>query len=142
MTTIGPTLIIKGDVTSDEDIIIHGRLVGKLLMQRGAVMIAPHANVEASAEGATLTIQGTFSGDIAVTERVELTNTANVQGKIVSPAVVLHDGAVFNGSIQIERRVNHSLRATIATIAGASDDPHSPAATAGPLQAAVVAKVN
>jgi cytoskeletal protein CcmA (bactofilin family) len=106
MTTIGPTLIIKGALTSEEDITIHGKLVGDLLMQKGTVMIAPHANVEATAAGAKLTIHGTFSGEIAATERIELTQTANVQGKIVSPAVVVQDGAVFNGSIHVERRAS------------------------------------
>ena len=126
MTTIGPTLIIKGDVTSDEDITIHGKVVGKLLMQGGTVMVAPHGNVEATAEGAKLTIHGRFSGAIAATERVEFTNTANVQGKVVSPTVVLQDGAVFNGSIHVERRVNTTLRATITSAAHA--------ATAEPIQ--------
>jgi cytoskeletal protein CcmA (bactofilin family) len=138
MTTIGPTLIIKGDVTSDEDITIHGKLVGKLRMQSGAVLIAPHAKVEATAEGANLTIHGTFSGEIAATERVELRNTANVEGKIVSPAVVLQDGAVFNGSIHVERRANTGLRASIT---GASQDRQPPAAAAKTVKDTVAAKV-
>jgi cytoskeletal protein CcmA (bactofilin family) len=114
MTTIGPSLIIKGDVTSDEDITIHGKVVGTLSMQGGTLLIAPHATVEAEAEGAKLIIHGKFSGQIGATERVELTNTANVQGKIVAPAVILQDGAVFNGTIHVERRANTGLRETIA----------------------------
>jgi cytoskeletal protein CcmA (bactofilin family) len=138
MTTIGPTLVIKGDVTSSEDITIHGKLVGKLQMQGGAVVIAPHANVEATAKGAHITVHGAFSGDIAATERVELRDTATVEGKIVSPAVVLHDGAVFNGSIHVERRVNSGLRARIE---GASNERQPAAATARSTQETVTAKV-
>ena len=138
MTNIGPTLIIKGDVTSDEDITIHGTLVGTLLMQDGALMVAPHGKVEAVAEGAKLTIHGTFSGDITATERVELTNRANVQGNIVSPVVVMQDGAVFNGSIQVDRRVNSGLRNTIA---GASQGHQPKAASKRATEDAVVAKV-
>ena len=114
MTTIGPSLIIKGDVTSQEDITIHGKVVGKVSMQGGALLIAPHATVQAEAQGAQLTVHGTFLGDIAASERVELTPTAKMDGNIVSPSVVLKDGAVFNGKIVVERRANANLRATIA----------------------------
>jgi cytoskeletal protein CcmA (bactofilin family) len=137
MTTIGPTLVIKGDVTSDEDITIHGKLVGKLQMKGGTVLVAPHAKVEATAEGAKLTIHGAFSGEIAATERVELRETANVEGKIVSPAVVLQDGAMFNGSIHVERRANAGLRASIA---GAAQNRQPAAATAEAVKEAVTAK--
>ena len=138
MTTIGPTLIIKGDVTSNEDITIHGTLVGTLKMQGGAVMVAPHGKVEAVAEGANLTIHGEFTGDIKATERVELTNRANVEGKIVSPVVVLQDGAVFNGKIHVERRVNTGLRDKIA---GTSQDRLPKAEAKRAVEEAVVAKV-
>jgi cytoskeletal protein CcmA (bactofilin family) len=139
MTTIGPTLIITGDVTSQEDITIHGKVVGKLQMQGGAVLIAPHAHVEAEAKGAKLTVHGNFSGDIAATERVELTNTAKVQGKIVSPAVVIQDGAVFNGSIEVERRTNTQLRATIA--GRGQEASGAPTANAAARQEPIVTKV-
>lgn len=138
MTTIGPTLIIKGDVTSKEDITIHGTLVGTLQMDGGAVMVAPHGRVEAVAEGAKLTIHGEFTGDIKATERVELTNRANVEGKIVSPVVVLQDGAVFNGSIHVERRVNTGLREKMA---GTPQERQPKADTKRAVEEAVVAKV-
>lgn len=137
MTTIGPTLIIKGDVTSKEDITIHGTLIGTLQMDSGAVVVGPHGKVEAVAEGAKLTIHGEFTGDIKATERVELTNRANVEGNIVSPVVVLQDGAVFNGSIHVERRVNAGLREKIA---GASQDQQPNAETKRAVEEAAVAR--
>lgn len=113
MTTIGPSLIISGDVTSREDITIHGKVTGKIAMEDGALLIASNAHVEATAQVATLTILGDFRGDIAATNRVELKPTATVRGNVSSPAVVLHDGVMFNGTIAVERRGNAGLRATI-----------------------------
>jgi cytoskeletal protein CcmA (bactofilin family) len=113
MTTIGASLVINGEVTSHEDVTIHGTVAGKILMEEGALLIAPNANVKAEAQAKRVTIHGAFSGDVAATERVELSPTANMQGTLLSPAVVLQDGAVFNGSIEIERRVNDTLRQTI-----------------------------
>ena len=69
MTTIGASLIINGQVTSREDITIHG----------------------------------TMAGDISAEERVELTDTASVSGTLLSPAVVMREGAFFNGAIAVDR---------------------------------------
>ena len=104
MTTIGASLTIKGEVTSHEDVTIHGTLNGKILMQGGSLLVANGANVEADAQVSRLAIHGTFSGDVAATERVELTSTAQVSGTLLAPAVVLQDGAVFNGMIEVKGR--------------------------------------
>ena len=61
MTTIGASLIINGEVTSHEDITIHGKVAGRIAMEEGALLIAPSANVEAEALVSRLTIHGAFS---------------------------------------------------------------------------------
>jgi cytoskeletal protein CcmA (bactofilin family) len=103
MTTIGASLIINGEITSNEDVTIHGQVVGTISMEKGALLIAQTANVKADAQATRLTVHGTFSGDIAASERVELSSTANVEGTLLAPAVVLQDGALFNGSIEVTR---------------------------------------
>jgi cytoskeletal protein CcmA (bactofilin family) len=104
MTTIGPSLKITGEVTSNEDVTIEGAVSGKISLQSGSLTVGPTATVEADAHVSRVTIHGTFTGDVAATERVELTNSANVSGTVVAPAVVLQDGAVFNGMIDVSGR--------------------------------------
>jgi cytoskeletal protein CcmA (bactofilin family) len=104
MTTIGPSISINGQITSKEDVTIHGQVVGTISMEQGALLIAATANVKADADGTRVTIHGTFAGDIAASERVELAASSKVQGTLVAPAVVLQDGALFNGSIEVSRR--------------------------------------
>jgi cytoskeletal protein CcmA (bactofilin family) len=106
MTTIGPSLTITGDVTSNEDVTIQGKVNGKISLQGGSLVIAPTANVQAEAQVSRVTIHGTFAGDVAASERVELTNSANVSGTVVAPAVILQDGAVFNGMIEVSGRAS------------------------------------
>jgi cytoskeletal protein CcmA (bactofilin family) len=103
MTTIGASLIITGEVTSREDITINGRVKGQISMEEGGLLVGPGANVEAEIHGARVIVHGTFSGDIAAAERVELMPTATVTGTLLSPVVRLQDGAIFNGAIQVER---------------------------------------
>lgn len=114
MTTIGASLVINGDVTSHEDVTIHGTVKGKISMQGGALLVAPTANVHADAQGSRVTIHGAFSGDVTAAERVELSSTANVQGTVLAPAVVLHDGAVFNGVMEVSGRAKAAASASEA----------------------------
>jgi cytoskeletal protein CcmA (bactofilin family) len=104
MTTIGPTLNIKGQITSKEDVTIQGQVDGSISMEEGALLIAQTAKVKADAQVTRLTIHGTFAGDIAASERAELSPSANVTGSLIAPSIVIQDGAVFNGSIEVTGR--------------------------------------
>jgi cytoskeletal protein CcmA (bactofilin family) len=104
MTTIGASLLIAGEITSQEDMTIHGRVKGQIRMEEGSLFVAPKGAVDADVEGARVTIQGTLAGNVAAAERIELTPTANVSGTLITCAVVMQDGATFNGSIDIDRR--------------------------------------
>jgi len=109
-TTIGTSLFISGEVTSQEDITIHGRVKGQIRMQEGALLIAPTGSVDADVEGARVTIQGTLAGNVAAAERIELTPTADVSGMLTTCAILMHDGATFNGSIDIDRQTSKTTR--------------------------------
>lgn len=103
MTTIGASLSITGEVSSDEDMTIHGRVNGKITMRAGSLLVSPTGKVKAAAQVSHISIQGSYSGDLAASQRVEMVNTAKVSGTVVGPAIVMHDGAVFNGTIEINR---------------------------------------
>ena len=104
MTTIGTSLVITGEVTSREDITVHGQVKGLISMVEGTLLVAPTARIEADIDVTNVTIHGTMSGKVAAGERVELTPTASVKGTLVAPSVVLRDGATFNGKIQVEKK--------------------------------------
>ena len=104
MTTIGPSLLITGEITSSEDITIHGRVKGNLRVQDAALLLAPKANVDADVHGVRIAIHGTLAGNVTSSDRLELTPTADVTGTISAPVVVLQDGATFNGTVDMARR--------------------------------------
>jgi cytoskeletal protein CcmA (bactofilin family) len=104
MTTLGPSLTITGDITSQEDMTIHGTVKGTVTMQQGALVIAPSGKAEANVQGATITVHGTASGDLTATTKLELMDTAHVSGTITAPSLVLRDGATFNGIIDMSMK--------------------------------------
>jgi cytoskeletal protein CcmA (bactofilin family) len=111
MTTLGPSLTVTGEITSNEDITVHGTVKGNIKMQQGALVIAPAGKAEANMEGSTITVHGTVSGDMTVTTKLELTDTAHVAGTINAPSLVLRDGAIFNGIIDMATRMSASKSA-------------------------------
>ena len=104
MTTIGSSLVIKGQVTSREDITVHGRVDGQISMVEGSLLIAPTGQVDAEVDVTTVTIHGSLSGDVAANDRVELTPTATVKGTLLAPSVILREGASFNGRIEVNKK--------------------------------------
>ena len=104
MTTLGPSLTITGDVTCQEDMTVHGKVNGQVTMQQGVLVIAPTGSAEANLQGTKITVHGKVSGDIIASDKIELTDTAHVSGTITAPALVLQDGAVFNGIIDMSTK--------------------------------------
>ena len=104
MTTIGPSLLITGEVSSQEDVTVQGTIKGHINVERGVLRVAEAGRVYAEVRSPSVTIEGTFDGSVTSASRLELTASANVTGTLTAPTVVMRDGAVFNGLIDMERQ--------------------------------------
>jgi len=104
MTTIGPSLSIHGEISSDEDLVIEGRVGGHILLQNATLTIGKQAQVAADVRGARVQVLGAIQGNIAATERIELAPTAAVVGDLSADRIVLVEGATFNGRIDMDKR--------------------------------------
>jgi cytoskeletal protein CcmA (bactofilin family) len=103
-THIGPSAVFEGDLTSDEDITIAGRLVGDLLVRNATLVIAQSGRLESVVRAARVVVHGTVEGSITASERIELTPSAQVTGDLSATHVVVADGATFHGRIDMGRR--------------------------------------
>jgi excisionase family DNA binding protein len=79
---------------------INGHFDGTL-DAKGNLSVGEKAEVKATITCEAITISGTVNGDITATARVELTATARVHGKVISPRVIMQEGAVLNGTLQM-----------------------------------------
>jgi cytoskeletal protein CcmA (bactofilin family) len=104
MTTIGPSLTIQGEISSDEDLIIEGRVGGQILMKNATLTIGKQARVDADVRGARVQVLGAIQGNIAATDRIELAPTAAVVGDLTANHIVLVEGATFTGRIDMDKR--------------------------------------
>jgi cytoskeletal protein CcmA (bactofilin family) len=104
MTTIGPSFVIRGDLTSDEAITFHGRLKGQIVMRNAQLTVSEVAQVNGTIRGDHVVNGGTERGTVLARERHELRPTAHVEGSLSSDRVLLADGARFDGRIDMARR--------------------------------------
>ena len=102
-TTIGPTVTIKGDVRSEEDLLIDGQMEGRLDMGRNRLVVGANAKVRATIGAREVDIHGVVNGNVEASERIILRKNSKLVGDLKMTSVVIEDGAYFKGSIDITR---------------------------------------
>lgn len=99
---IGPGIHINGDISGDEDLIIEGRVDGKISLAAHQVSVGQSGEVKADITAKVIKIDGKVKGDLNGTEKVVISRSGNVHGNIVAPRMTLEDGAIFKGSIDMD----------------------------------------
>lgn len=99
-SVIGKTLFVKGTITSDEEIHIEGKVEGKVKVKH-RVVIGKGGVVNADINGKEIVIHGKVTGNIKSSYKVEVVPGGILNGNIVSEKVVLAEGAIFKGSIDM-----------------------------------------
>jgi cytoskeletal protein CcmA (bactofilin family) len=99
---IGSSIVIKGTVTGDEDLLIEGKVEGTIDLHSNVVSVGQSGRVSADINAKIVNVEGEVTGDITGNEKVVISKSGNVRGNIVAPRVTLEDGAVFKGSIDMD----------------------------------------
>ena len=100
-TVIGSTIVIDGEITGDEDLVVQGTVKGRVGLRQN-IYVEESGVLEANVETATITILGTVTGDVVATERAELKSNCRVVGDIHAPRVMIADGASFKGNVDMD----------------------------------------
>lgn len=91
---LGRDLIITGDIKTDGEIQIDGRLDGNVTA--GVVTIGEQGAVNGKINASNVHVRGKVSGKID-SNSVELAETANVQADLIQDQLVIANGAFFDG---------------------------------------------
>ncbi len=98
---IGPTLFFKGELSADEDLYIEGRIEGTIAHHKQNLTVCKQGRVKADIDATSVIIEGQFVGDIRSDGIVTLAKGANVEGNIFCSRIVMEDGAIFKGKIDM-----------------------------------------
>lgn len=121
--TIGKSVLIKGQIYSEEDLYLDGQVEGSLELPANRLTIGNNGKVRASVKAHEVEILGTVQGDIVAAERIIIRKAANLIGDLKSATISIEDGAYFKGSIDI-------VRAAPAKVPPVSSPPPAPAVSA------------
>lgn len=88
---------IVGDIKSDGDFRIDGTLEGTLITN-GRVIIGAEGVVKGKVEATNSDIEGTFSGELFVSNTLTIKTTADISGDVVIGKLSVEPGASFNAT--------------------------------------------
>jgi len=98
---IGQSLFIKGDVSGSEDLMVEGRVEGKIDLRDHNLTIGANGRVHAEIHAKNITVIGEVTGNVVADEKVDLTDSARLVGDIRAPRISVSDGAQFKGSVDM-----------------------------------------
>jgi cytoskeletal protein CcmA (bactofilin family) len=99
-SVLGPTIRFKGELSCEEDLVIHGKIEGTITRTQ-RLTIGREGTIHANIDAAQVIVEGSIEGDVHADKSVSVTETANVTGNITAPAVSILQGARFNGSVDM-----------------------------------------
>jgi cytoskeletal protein CcmA (bactofilin family) len=99
----GSTIVIVGEVRAIGDLTLEGRIDGPVLCEGGAVTITAAAVVNGDIVARDITVLGRASGQLIATEVVDVRVGASVDGAVIAPSLILHEGARQQGLVDPNR---------------------------------------
>lgn len=100
-TVIGSSIVIDGEILGEEDLTVQGTVKGKITL-KDSLFVENSGVVEADIETQTVTISGQVTGNISASDKVELRSDGRMVGDIKAPRILIADGAVFKGNVDMD----------------------------------------
>ena len=101
---VGGTSALSGEINFRGMMRVDGKVTGRVASDDGTLIVSSGGRVEAEVSVVVAKFSGEVSGDITAAERVELGRTARVSGNIQTPALIVEDGAIFEGNCRMSQR--------------------------------------
>ena len=98
---VGNGTTLTGEASFKGMLRVDGGLSGRVSSADGTLIVSANGRVDANVEVAVAQIHGTVNGDITATKRIEMGRVAKVTGNIQTPALVIEQGALFEGSCRM-----------------------------------------
>ena len=98
---IGRGIEVNGDINFTERLQVDGKVMGKVISEKGTLIIGEGGHIEAQVDVGTCVIHGSVHGDLIARSRLEIHRTGRLTGDVITPALFVEEGAIFNGSIRM-----------------------------------------
>jgi len=129
--SIGPSIVIRGDVLGEEDLVVDGRVEGSVELPQHNVHIGKDGQVKANVHASVVEVEGHTEGDLKGDVQVVMRRSAQVRGNVIAPRVTLEDGCKFRGSIEMDVEPLSERASSPGKVSEIKSEPRSGAAEEG-----------
>ena len=102
VATLGPSLVIRGTLSGQEDLLIEGKVEGEISLRKHSVTVGPKGRVKADIFSKSICVEGEVAGNLFGEDQVTIRRSGKVRGNVTSPRVSLEDGSKFKGAIDMK----------------------------------------
>ena len=101
-TVIGKSVVVRGELSGNEDLYIDGDVEGTVTLKESRLTIGPNARVKANISVRDVVILGQLTGNVLATGRVDLRPSALVNGDILAGRLSIEESAVLTGRVELK----------------------------------------
>jgi cytoskeletal protein CcmA (bactofilin family) len=101
----GQSIVIKGDISGSEDLDFAGRVEGSITLAGRALTLAAGSRVVGTISATSVVVSGTVEGRIEAVARLEVRNTAMIDGNLSTSRLLVADGAQLKATVEMPSRV-------------------------------------
>ena len=121
LANIGKSITIKGDLTGNEDLVIDGNIEGRIDLPNNQLTIGPEGKIKADIHAKSAVVVGHVSGNVSATERIEVQASGIVDGDVRAPSLVVQEGAVLNGAVEMSEAKRQAPAEPVKKAVGVGD---------------------
>ncbi len=110
-TLIGPSVHVKGDFKSQGNVQIEGQVTGTI-QTSGNLRVGEQAVINANISAANAYVAGSIKGNVLVTDKLELSAKAKIEGDVNTKILIMAEGAQLNGRCQMSAGTNDPINKT------------------------------
>jgi cytoskeletal protein CcmA (bactofilin family) len=110
-STIGKTLLIKGEITGSESVLIEGKVEGSIALPDDRVTVGRSGRVSASIAAQDIVVLGEVLGSCKASDHLDIRCEGSLYGDVVVSRISVEEGAYLTGSIDIRREPVLTLKA-------------------------------
>jgi len=111
-TVIGKSVIIRGDLSGNEDLYMDGDIEGSITLPESRLTLGPNARVRADISVRDIVVFGRLTGNVKAIGRVDLRESALVNGDIVASRLSIEETVVLKGKVELKGAVETPAKAT------------------------------
>jgi cytoskeletal protein CcmA (bactofilin family) len=105
VTVIGPDLVLSGELVSEENIRLQGRVEGNISTS-GSLFVETTGQVKGDITAENVVVEGSIEGTVIAAQKFDLRPSGRIQGDIRASVVAIAENSFLRGRVLATERVS------------------------------------